>query len=400
MHSGEDPDGKLLFYTFRYLIYMGISAHDYDYNTKKLIYKQWAGDYCAVVDCFFLVTGPFYTTYISKYLRCEVFMTRYTAMYMNCLILMAQFIGIALSRFGNWLQRKQTIFIYDELNKIRLTEFPFPRERFNKIRNEIKMVIYSKILCSCFVTLGLSAIIVYQSKGGLVIDYYWAVLSIFVLIILIAMENQICVAMIFGAYIFKMLNCRLVWVVEEINSLCEKKAEHIVNRKTGLLCYEMKNIGRIHTSVLSLIIKYKDTVNMHILLIMSSIILSQVYYAYIFLILLNGTYSDGEFQKMCAFATCFISFVDLWLMVYICGDVIESCDSSGKTLGSLSTYNKLNKQLETRVQILTYQFIREKMELMIFGMFNLNWATGFVMTGVAVEYLIILVQFDYHDFDF
>ncbi|XP_055911390.1 putative gustatory receptor 59d [Eupeodes corollae] len=206
--------------------------------------------------------------------------------------------------------------------------------------------------------------------------------------------------MVYGLYLFKSMNFHLLSIVEEIEVLLENDNKSAVNEKTNFVCGEFLRIARIHSGVLKLMVEFKDCFQMSIMLILLEIIVSQFNYAFVLLVLSDDTFENAGFLFVCSSLALVTAFLNLWLLTRICGDIIDSCNEPADILGLLPQHVLVNDQLEKMIQSMSLMIKQEKMILSIYGLFDLEWATSFVATNTALDYLILLMQYDYYSFNF
>ncbi|XP_055905243.1 uncharacterized protein LOC129940789 [Eupeodes corollae] len=393
-----DPIDKTFSYVFRYLTFFGLFTYNYNLNQRKLIHRPLAVVYCAFIDFFLLATSNFYLNYFPFASYHEIYTKHDLALFWRSDLLLVNFACLVISRVKSWTMRSNIKEIFDELNKIRLIDLAdLARSNF-EVRNELKKIIFLKLMCSITIVSISCSSTMYQSIGGSAVDYFWEVVFVINMILLNAVENEINFGMLYGVYLFKLLNFHLQSMVEEIKVSLENVNMSAVNEETNFLCGEFLKIARTHTKVFKLIVELKNCFQMSIMFILLGIIASQFYFAFLIVVLLSGTFADVSFFATCAFLSLVTAFLNLWLLTHICGDIIDSCNEPAHILGLLPSHVLLNDRLEKTIQSVTLMAKQEQMNLSIYGFFNLEWATAFIATSTALDYLIIVVQFDYYNF--
>ncbi|XP_055855919.1 putative gustatory receptor 22f [Episyrphus balteatus] len=230
-----------------------------------------------------------------------------------------------------------------------------------------------------------------------VISIYFAVLENIIFLV----ENQFYYSLVFCNYMFELLNDHINTVTNKILSLKIKLyrrdvTEILIVRKGFNLQRELELIGKMHTQLFDLVHTARSLFQFQILTVIVTVFVTQVSLCFRIISYFRKNQLDlpMEFFYVEGSRIC-LSVGSFWLLCYISGSVVCQCNMGGELVKILTSKHHLGIAMENQIEILTFQFKREKLRLSLCGLFDLSWGTAFDMVSVSVMYLLLLLQLDY-----
>ncbi|KAM7343936.1 uncharacterized protein ACRADG_010820 [Cochliomyia hominivorax] len=195
---------------------------------------------------------------------------------------------------------------------------------------------------------------------------------------------------------FHIINYRLEEIYQTITQTKTWNSRRSQQQMRKALAAEIDCITLIHSNLMNIVTELNDSYMFQILTVLMTHIFNNTAMGYYGLMMcidyikFNINYYDiaiGSFNYNCL-------VLDLYFINVNCQTVQTSYEALGTISKQFTEIHDLESTFEKSCELLSLHMVHEKLFINIYGMFNLNKKTSFIIFGFTIRQVLILVQND------